>query len=55
MINGIVGSQSTHLRQIAKKTPTAAKVTSREKQLSRWYQNEQIYIEFKSRGCGSVI
>ena len=45
MINGIAGSQSTHLRQIAKKTPTAAQVTSREKQLSRWYQNEQVSYE----------
>ena len=41
-INGIVASKSTHLRQVAKKTPVAAKVTSREKQLSRWYQNERV-------------
>jgi hypothetical protein len=41
-INGIVASKSTHLREVAKKTPTDAKVTSREKQLSRWYQNEQV-------------
>jgi hypothetical protein len=45
-INGIVvASKSTHTRQIAKKTPVAAKVTSREKQLSRWYQNERVTYE----------
>ena len=41
-INGIVASKSTHLRQVAKKTPVAAKVTSRENQLSRWCQNERV-------------
>lgn len=41
-INGIVGSKSTQLREVAKKTPTGAKVTSREKQLSRWCQNERV-------------
>lgn len=44
-INGIVGSQSTHSRQVAKKTPTGAKVSSREKQLVRWYQNEGVSYE----------
>lgn len=44
-INGIVASKSTHTRQVAKKTPVAAKVTSREKQLSRWYQNERVTYE----------
>lgn len=44
-INGIVASGSTHLRAVAKKTPTSAKVTSREKQLSRWYQNEHVGYE----------
>jgi hypothetical protein len=44
-INGIVASKSTHTRQVAKKTPLAAKVTSREKQLSRWYQNERVTYE----------
>ena len=44
-INGIVASGSTHLRDVAKKTPTSAKVTSREKQLSRWYQNEHVSYE----------
>jgi len=39
-ISGIVGSGSTHLRQVAKKAPTGAKVESRIKQMSRWYQNE---------------
>ncbi|MEZ4710039.1 MAG: hypothetical protein R3A44_22730 [Caldilineaceae bacterium] len=44
-INGIVGSGSTHTRQVAKKTPTVAKVSSREKQLVRWYQNEAVTYE----------
>jgi hypothetical protein len=39
-ISGIVGSGSTQGRQVAKKVPTGAKVESRIKQLSRWYQNE---------------
>lgn len=39
-INGIVASGSTHTREVAKKTPTAAKPNSREKQLYRWYENE---------------
>lgn len=41
-INGIVGSKSTHTRDVAKKTPSKAQVTSREKQLMRWYQNENV-------------
>jgi hypothetical protein len=40
-ISGIVGSGSTHTRQVAKKAPTGAKVESRIKQLSRWYQHEE--------------
>lgn len=40
-ICGIVGSGSVQMRQVAKKAPTRAKVESRSKQLSRWYQNEQ--------------
>ena len=40
-ICGIVGSGSVQMRQVAKKAPTGAKVESRSKQLSRWYQNEQ--------------
>ena len=40
-ISGIVGSGSTQLRQVAKKAPTSAKVESRIKQLSRWYQQEE--------------
>jgi hypothetical protein len=39
-ISGIVGSGHTQGRQVAKKVPTGAKVESRIKQLSRWYQNE---------------
>lgn len=45
-INGIVASKSTHTREVAKKAPTGAKVTSREKQLSRWYQNRQVSHEW---------
>jgi hypothetical protein len=44
-INGIVASQSTHTRAVAQKTPTGAKVTSREKQLTRWYENERVTYE----------
>lgn len=44
-INGIVASKSTHTRDVARKTPTGAKVTSREKQLSRWYQNKRVTYE----------
>ena len=44
-INGIVGSQNTGLRNVAKKTPTQAKVTSRITQLERWYKNENITYE----------
>jgi hypothetical protein len=44
-INGIVASKSTHTRAVANKTPTAAKVTSREKQFSRWYENERVSYE----------
>lgn len=44
-INGIVASKSTHMREVAKKTPTGAKVNSREMQLSRWYKNPAISHE----------
>jgi hypothetical protein len=44
-INGIVASKSTHTREVAKKTPTGAKVNSREMQLSRWYKNPAITYE----------
>lgn len=44
-INGIVASKSTHTREVAKKTPTGAKVSSREMQLSRWYKNPAITHE----------
>lgn len=39
-ISGIVGSKSTHARQVAKKAPASGKVTSREKRLERWYRHE---------------
>jgi len=41
-ISGIVGSQSTHSREVAKHSGLGAKVDSREKRLGRWYQNEQV-------------
>lgn len=41
-INGIIASKSTHTRDVARTAPSKAKVTSREKQLSRWYQNERV-------------
>lgn len=44
-INGIVASKRTHTREVAKKTPTGAKVSSREIQLSRWYKNEAVTHE----------
>ncbi|MBA2681943.1 MAG: transposase [Ktedonobacteraceae bacterium] len=44
-ISGIVGSQSTHCRAVAKHAGLGAKVDSREKRLSRWYQNEQVTYE----------
>ncbi len=42
LVAGIVGGRSMHGRQVAKKVPTGAKVESRIKQVSRWYQNKQI-------------
>jgi hypothetical protein len=44
-INGIAASKSTQTRQVAKKTPSDAKVTSREKQLSRWCHNARVTYE----------
>lgn len=44
-ISGIVGSQSTHNREAAKHSGLGAKVDSREKRLSRWYQNDQVTHE----------
>ncbi len=44
-ISGIVGSQSTHTREVAKHAGLGAKVDSREKRLSRWYHNEQVTYE----------
>ncbi len=37
--NNIVASKSTHTREVAKKTPAGAEVTSREKQLSRYVRS----------------
>lgn len=44
-ISGIVGSRSTHSREVAKHAGLGAKVDSREKRLSRWYQNENVCHE----------
>lgn len=44
-ISGIVGSQRTQNRQVAKKAPTRARAESRIKQLSRWYQNKEVGYE----------
>lgn len=41
-ISGIVGSRSTHSREAAKHSGLSAKVDSREKRLSRWYQNKNV-------------
>ncbi len=45
LVSGIVGSRSTHNREVAKKAASRAKVESRIKQVSRWYQNEHITYE----------
>lgn len=39
-ISGIVGSKSTHMRQVAKQAGPGAKVESRVKRLERWYRHE---------------
>jgi Transposase DDE domain len=44
-ISGIVGSRSTHSREAAKHCGLGAKVDSRAKRLSRWYQNEEVTHE----------
>ena len=54
-INGIVASKSTHTREVAKKTPTDAKVTSREKQCSRWYQNAHVTYELHMLPFGKPL
>lgn len=42
LISGIVGSQRTHYRAIAKKVPDGTKVESRIKRFARWVINERI-------------
>ena len=42
LISGIVGSQRTHYRAIAKKAPDGNKVESRIKRFSRWVVNDRI-------------
>ena len=44
-ISGIVGSKSTHTREVAKHSGLGAKVDSREKRLSRWYKNDDVSHE----------
>lgn len=45
LVSGIVGSQRTNYRPIAKKVPDGNKVESRIKRFSRWVINERIDIE----------
>jgi hypothetical protein len=51
VISGIIGSQSTHSREVAKHSGLGAKVDSREKRLSRWYQNEAVQHELDYLPC----
>ena len=44
-ICGIIGSGSPHGREVAKHSGMKAKVESRVKRLSRWYQNEKVCYE----------
>ena len=41
-ISGIVGSQSTQMRQVARRSGLHSKVASRTKQLERWYRNDAL-------------
>ena len=45
LISGIVGSQRTNYRAIAKKAPDGTKVESRIKRFSRWVINDQVDFE----------
>ena len=45
LMSGIVGSQRTNYRAIAKKAPDGNKVESRIKRFSRWVNNERIDLE----------
>lgn len=45
LISGIVGSQRTHYRPVAKKTPDGSKVESRIKRFGRWVANPRVDIE----------
>lgn len=45
LISGIVGSQRTNYRAIAKKAPDGNKVESRIKRFSRWVNNDRIDFE----------
>jgi hypothetical protein len=58
-ISGIVGSRSTHSREVAKHAGLGAKVDSREKRLSRWYQNENVcheldYLPYIQEGLATL-
>lgn len=44
-ISGIIGSRRTHGREVAKHSGLRAKVESRVKRISRWYQNEKVCYE----------
>lgn len=41
MISGIVGSRSTHTRQVAKQAGVGGKVDSRSKRIERWYRHDE--------------
>jgi hypothetical protein len=45
LISGIVGSQRTNYRAVAKKSPDGTKVESRVKQFSRWVNNDRVTTE----------
>jgi hypothetical protein len=45
LVSGIVGSQRTNYRAIAKKAPDGTKVESRIKRYSRWVNNDRIDFE----------
>jgi hypothetical protein len=45
LVSGIVGSQRTNYRAIAKKAPDGSKVESRIKRYSRWVNNDRIDFE----------
>lgn len=58
-ISGIVGSQSTQIRKVVRRSGLKSKVESRYKQLERWYRNDAItqqtdYLPFLSEVLAAV-